>query len=119
MSLTLQAIWASVLALSGTYKKLFTYVVFMMVLSYVLTVAALFVLRQTKPDLPRPYRCTGYPWLPAIYILLGSAWAINAAVEERDATIKGALIVLLGVPFYFYWKRQRKAAAIGRSSSGA
>ena len=109
MSLVLQAIWAGVLALSGKYDELFTYVMFMMVLSYVLTVVGLFVLRRTKPDLPRPYRCTGYPWLPAIYIVLGSLWAINAAVEKKKETLVGTAIVLLGVPFYFYWKKQRKA----------
>jgi APA family basic amino acid/polyamine antiporter len=109
MSLVLQGIWAGVLTLSGKYDELFTYVMFMMVLSYVLTVIGLFVLRRTKPDLPRPYRCTGYPWLPAIYVVLGSLWAINAAVEKKKETLVGTAIVLLGVPFYLYWKRQRKA----------
>jgi APA family basic amino acid/polyamine antiporter len=108
-SLILQAIWAALLALSGKYDELFTYVMFMMVLSYVLTVAGLFVLRRKQPDAERPYLCTGYPWLPALYILLGSAWAINAAVEERAATLKGTLIVLVGVPLYFYWRKRKKA----------
>jgi APA family basic amino acid/polyamine antiporter len=116
MSLVLQAIWASVLALSGKYDELFTYVIFMMVLSYVLTVAGLFILRRTKPDLPRPYRCTGYPWVPAIYVGLGSLWAVRTAIERPKQTLAGAVIVLLGVPFYFYWKRQRKADA-ARSSA--
>jgi APA family basic amino acid/polyamine antiporter len=119
MSLVLQAIWASVLTLSGKYDELFTYVMFMMVLSYVLTVAGLFVLRRTRPDVERPYRCTGYPWLPAIYVVLGSAWAINAAVEKRKETLVGTAIVLLGVPFYLYWKRQRKAEAARRVSSAS
>jgi APA family basic amino acid/polyamine antiporter len=110
MSLVLQAIWASVLALSGTYEKLFTYVMFMMVLSYVLTVAGLFVLRRDQPDTPRPYRCTGYPLLPALYVLLGSAWALNAALEKKKETLWGTAIVLAGVPLYYYWKRKRKAA---------
>jgi APA family basic amino acid/polyamine antiporter len=117
MSLVLQAIWSSVLALSGKYDELFTYVMFMMVLSYVLTVAGLFILRRKQPDVPRPYRCTGYPWAPAIYVVLGSLWAINAAVEKKKETLLGTAIVLLGVPFYFYWKRQRKADAAGRSSA--
>jgi basic amino acid/polyamine antiporter, APA family len=110
MSLVLQAIWAAVLAIlfSGKYDELFTYVMFMMVLSYVLTVAGLFVLRRKKPDARRPYRCTGYPLLPAMYVLLGSIWAVNAALEKKKETLIGTVIVLLGVPFYFYWKRQRK-----------
>src|SRR6185437_6036137 len=81
-SLVLQAIWAAVLAVSGKYNELFTYVMFMMVLSYVLTTAALFVLRRKMPDAERPYRCAGYPWLPAIYVVLGSAWFVNALFER-------------------------------------
>ena len=111
MSLVLQAIWAAALALMGKYDELFTYVMFMMVLSYVLTVAALFVLRRKKPDLERPYRCTGYPFLPALYVALGSLWAVNAALQEKKATVRGLLIVLVGVPFYFYWKWRRDAAS--------
>jgi APA family basic amino acid/polyamine antiporter len=118
-SLVLQAVWASLLALSGKYDQLFTYVMFMMVLSYVLTVAGLFVLRRKKPHAERPYRCTGYPWLPAIYVILGSLWAINAALEKTKETLVGAAIVLAGVPFYLYWKRQRAAKTVPQSTSVA
>jgi APA family basic amino acid/polyamine antiporter len=109
ISLVLQAVWASILALSGRYDQLFTYVMFMMVLSYVLTVAGLFILRRKKPEAERPYRCTGYPVLPALYVILGSLWAINAALEKKKETLVGVVIVLVGVPFYLYWKRQRTA----------
>ncbi|HEY2392970.1 MAG TPA: amino acid permease [Candidatus Angelobacter sp.] len=112
MSLVLQSIWSAVLALSGKYDELFTYVMFMMVLSYVLTVAGLFVLRRKQPDTPRPYLCTGYPWVPAIYVALGSLWAINAVIAVPKATLKGAVIVAVGVPFYSYWKKRRKNAAV-------
>ncbi|HEV2989578.1 MAG TPA: amino acid permease [Candidatus Angelobacter sp.] len=107
-SLVLQGVWASALALSGGYDALFTYVMFMMVLSYVLTVAALFVLRRKMPDAPRPYRCTGYPWLPGLYVALGSLWAVIAVVQKTRETGMGTLIVLLGVPFYLYWKMRGK-----------
>lgn len=120
-SLALQGIWSAVLALSGTYEQLFTYVMFMMVLSYVSTVAALFVLRRTMPDRHRPYRCTGYPWLPALYVGLGAAWALNALwVRPVDAG-KGIAIVLVGIPFYFYWRREKRGrnqhSAIGTQHS--
>jgi APA family basic amino acid/polyamine antiporter len=111
-SLVLQAIWAAVLALSGKYNELFTYVMFMMVLSYVLTTAALFVLRRKMPDAERPYRCAGYPWLPAIYVVLGSAWFVNALFERPKEALFGIFIVALGVPFYFYWRKQKRAAAL-------
>lgn len=110
-SLVLQAVWAAVLALSGKYNELFTYVMFMMVLSYVLTTAALFVLRRKMPNAERPYRCTGYPWLPAIYIVLGSAWFVNALFERPKEALFGIFIVAVGVPFYFYWRRQKRAGA--------
>jgi basic amino acid/polyamine antiporter, APA family len=117
MSLALQAAWAAVLALSGKYDELFTYVMFMMVLSYVLTVAGLFVLRRKQPDAERPYRCTGYPWLPALYVLLGSIWAVNAALEKKKETLVGTVIVAAGAPFYFYWKRQREKGAAAQGPS--
>jgi basic amino acid/polyamine antiporter, APA family len=108
-SLVLQGIWSAALALSGKYEQLFTYVMFMMVLSYVSTVAALFVLRRKMPDRERPYRCTGYPWLPALYVALGGIWALNALWARPKEALAGILIVLIGVPFYFYWRREKRA----------
>lgn len=117
-SLVLQAVWAGALALSGTYTDLFSYVIFMMVVSYVSGVAALFVLRRKLPDAERPYRCAGYPWLPALYLILGSAWAVNALIEKPKDALAGIGIVLLGVPFYFYWRRQkRQSAAVATAPS--
>jgi APA family basic amino acid/polyamine antiporter len=107
-SLVVQGIWAIVLVLSGHYEQLFTYVMFMMVLSYVLTVGAVFVLRWKVPDAPRPYRCTGYPWVPALYILFGIAWAFIAVREKQTEAFWGMAIVLLGAPLYFYWKTQKR-----------
>ncbi|HEX5433854.1 MAG TPA: amino acid permease [Candidatus Angelobacter sp.] len=107
-SLVLQGVWSAALALSGKYEQLFTYVMFMMVLSYVLTVVALFVLRRKLPNAERPYRCTGYPWLPALYVVLGGAWALNVLWERPQEALAGIIIVLVGVPFYFYWRRERR-----------
>ncbi len=104
-SLFFQALWSSVLALSGRYDQLYTYVIFMMVLSYLATVAGLFVLRRKSPDLPRSYRCTGYPWVPAVYLVIAGAWAVNTLFERPREALAGLLIVLIGAPGYFYWKR--------------
>jgi APA family basic amino acid/polyamine antiporter len=106
-SLIGQAIWACLLTVSGRYDQLYTYVIYGMVLSYTLTVIGMFVLRWKRPEIPRPYRCTGYPWLPAIYVLLGTWWTINTIVERPKEALAGTVIVLLGVPGYLYWKRQR------------
>jgi basic amino acid/polyamine antiporter, APA family len=109
-SLVLQGIWSVLLALSGRYDQLFTYVMFMMVLSYVLTVVAVFVLRRKLPNADRPYRCAGYPWVPALYVAIGSIWTVIAFAERTKEALTGTAIVMLGVPFYFYWRRQRSSA---------
>ena len=111
-SLIGQGILAAVLTLSGHYQDLYTYVIYGMVLSYTLTVVALFVLRWKKPDMARPYRCTGYPWLPAIYVVIGAAWTLNTIITQPKDALWGTAIVLLGVPGYLYWKhRNRESAA--------
>src|ERR1700758_510673 len=104
-SLIGQAVWACLLTVSGRYDQLYTYVIYGMVLSYTLTVIGLFVLRWRRPDVPRPYRCTGYPWLPAIYVLLGTWWTINTIVQRPKEALAGTFIVLIGIPGYLYWKR--------------
>jgi APA family basic amino acid/polyamine antiporter len=108
VSLISLGVWSAVLALSGSYDQLYTYVMFMMVLSYVAAVAGLFVLRRTRPDAPRPYRCTGYPYLPALYLFMAGAWALNSIVTRPKETLIGVAIVFLGAPFYLFWRRQLK-----------
>jgi len=113
-SLIGQGIWAAALTLSGRYDQLYTYVIYGMVLSYTLTVIGMFLLRWKRPEIPRPYRCTGYPWLPAIYVLIGTAWTLNTIITRPTEAFWGTAIVLIGIPGYLYWKRSnRKAAAVG------
>jgi APA family basic amino acid/polyamine antiporter len=112
-SLIGQGIWAALLTVSGRYDQLYTYVIFGMVLSYTLTVIALFVLRWKRPDIPRPYRCSGYPWLPGIYVLIGTAWTLNTIFTRPTEALAGMGIILIGVPGYLYWKRAgRKKTAL-------
>jgi basic amino acid/polyamine antiporter, APA family len=112
-SLIGQGIWAGALTLSGRYDQLYTYVIYGMVLSYTLTVIGMFLLRWKRPDIPRPYRCTGYPWLPAIYVLVGTAWTLNTIWTRPTEAFWGTAIVLVGVPGYLYWKRMnRKASSV-------
>jgi len=112
LSLIGQGVWAAILTVSGRYDQLYTYVMFGMVLSYTLTVVGMFILRWKRPEIPRPYRCTGYPWLPAIYVVLGTMWTLNTIIERPKQALAGTIIVLLGVPGYLYWKRaNRKAVA--------
>jgi len=114
-SLIGQGIWGAVLTMSGRYDQLYTYVIFGMVLSYTLTVIGLFVLRWKKPDVPRPYRCTGYPWLPAIYVLVGVTWTLNTIIHRPGEALGSAAIVLVGVPGYWYWKRKSRSQVTGEN----
>jgi basic amino acid/polyamine antiporter, APA family len=104
LSLIGQAVWSCLLTVSGRYDQLYTYVIFGMILSYTLTVIGLFVLRWKRPEIPRPYRCTGYPWLPGFYVLLGSWWVLNTIWKRPMEALASAVIVLIGVPGYLYWK---------------
>src|SRR2546426_10214451 len=101
-----QGIWSALLTVSGRYDQLYTYVIFGMVLSYTLTVIGLFILRWKRPDVPRPYRCTGYPWVPGFYVLVGGAWTLNTIVTRPTQAFWGATFFLIGVPGYLYWKRK-------------
>ncbi|HVP43265.1 MAG TPA: amino acid permease [Terriglobales bacterium] len=104
-SLVLLGAWSAVLALSGKYDELYTYVMLVGVIAYVGTVAAVFVLRKKRPNVERPYRCTGYPVLPALYLVAGTIWAVIVAYERPKEAIAGAVIMLIGVPGYLYWRR--------------
>ena len=99
--------WSAILALSGRYDELYTYVMFVGVIAYVATVAGVFVLRRKRPETPRPYRCTGYPWVPALYLVAGSLWAAIVAYERPKEAVAGAVIMLIAVPGYLYWKQQK------------
>ena len=104
-ALVLQAIWASVLTLSGTYSDLLDYVIFAALLFYALTVGALFVLRRAQPDALRPHRTVGYPFVPAAYMLGATAIMLDLLVVKPRYTWPGLLIVLAGIPVFSWWRR--------------
>jgi len=105
-ALIAQGALACVFAVSGTYDQLFTYTVFGMVLSYVATVAAVFVLRRKQPDHPRPYRCAGYPWVPALYVLLIGGWIVNTLIQRPFEAVSCLGLMAIGLPGFFWWKRK-------------
>lgn len=109
VSLAVQAVWAGLLTLSGRYDQIITYIMSMGVISYGLAVAGLFVLRRKFPDRPRPYRCTGYPVLPAIYVVVAALWAGNTLWQRPLESLAGAGIVLLGLPGYYFWHKSGRA----------
>ncbi|MEO7649097.1 MAG: amino acid permease [Bryobacteraceae bacterium] len=105
-ALAIQCGWATLLTLSGKYNDLLDYVIFAVLLFYILTIAGIFVLRRTRPEMERPYRAFGYPALPAIYILAASLIEVLLLRYKPDYTWPGLIIVLLGVPVYFVWRKK-------------
>jgi APA family basic amino acid/polyamine antiporter len=101
-ALVIQGVWASLLALSGTYSELLDYVVFAQLVFYVVTVAAVFLLRSRWPDAPRPYRAWGYPYVPAAYIVAAVALMVDLLIVKPRFTWPGLLIALSGVPIYAF-----------------
>ncbi len=110
-ALVVQGIWASLLCLSGTYSDLLDYVVFAVLIFFVLVVSGIFILRKKKPDAERPYRAWGYPVVPALYIVVAAAIAVDLLVFKAKYTVPGLLIVLLGIPVFFLRKRIAKRLA--------
>jgi APA family basic amino acid/polyamine antiporter len=112
-ALLTQAIWTTLLCLTGTYGQLLDYVIFAALVFYALTTIGLFVLRAKRPDADRPYRAIGYPVLPALYIALATGIAITLLVAEKTRTqaISGLVLVLVGVPVYYLWRAVEPAPA--------
>jgi len=105
VSIVAGTLWAMVLAVSGTFEQLLTYVVFVGWIFYGLGAACVFVLRRTKPQADRPFRVPGYPWTPLFFIVAAAALVANTiATQPRRAAI-GIAVVLLGLPVYFVWRR--------------
>jgi basic amino acid/polyamine antiporter, APA family len=105
VALILQCVWASLLCLSGSYNNLLDYVIFAVLLFYILTIAGIFILRKKQPLTPRPYKAFGYPFLPALYILLASAICVILLIYKPEYTWPGFIIVGLGIPFYYLFKK--------------
>jgi len=105
-ALALQGVWAMLLTLSGTYSDLLDYVIFAVLVFYILTISGLFVLRRTRPRMERPYKAFGYPVLPAIYVVAACAIEVVLLIYKPNYTWPGLIIVLLGVPVYYMWRRK-------------
>jgi APA family basic amino acid/polyamine antiporter len=104
-----QAIWASILCLSGSYGDLLNYCTFASLLFYMVTVAGLLRLRKTEPDMERPYKVVGYPVVPLLYLLLAGFVAVSLMVFEWKNSGIGLGIVTLGVPVYFWIRAAQNA----------
>jgi APA family basic amino acid/polyamine antiporter len=105
-ALVAQAVWVSLLCITGTYSQLLDYVIFAALVFYAVTTVGLFTLRRTRPGIPRPYRAFGYPVLPALYVALTTAVAVALLIahETRAQAFFGLLLVLSGLPLYGVWR---------------
>jgi APA family basic amino acid/polyamine antiporter len=109
-AIAVQGVWASVLALSGTFDQISTYTIFALWLFFGVTAASVFVLRRKMPDAPRPYRTLGYPVVPFVFILVAAWLVVNTIQTSPVESALGLGLIALGLPAYYYFKRRRRNA---------
>ena len=100
-----QAVWASILTLSGTFEQLITFVVVVNLLLWIAGAAAVFALRKNRPELPKPYKTWGYPWVPALFIIFSIFFVLATLLDGPFEALAGIGLTLLGLPIYFYWDK--------------
>jgi APA family basic amino acid/polyamine antiporter len=114
-AIIIQGTWAVVLTLSGSFEQLMTYVIVGAMIFWIAGAASVFTLRRKYPNLYRPYKTLGYPYTPAIFILATAGILINTLFANPLETILGMVIILTGLPAFYYWKKKRKTETIGRN----
>jgi len=109
VSIAVLSIWAALLVLSGRYDDLFNLVIFASWILYGMTAAAVLVLRWKQPDLPRPYRTVGYPFVPLLFIIGAIILLVSTLIDpiHRRESLMGIGLIAAGLPVYFYRKGRR------------
>jgi APA family basic amino acid/polyamine antiporter len=107
VSIIVLNLWACLLVLSGKYDDLFNLVIFASWILYGMTAAAVLVLRKKRPLLARPYRTLGYPVIPLLFLIGAGVLLFSTAIERPRESLMGLGLMALGLPFYYYWKKQR------------
>ncbi|MDP6821439.1 MAG: amino acid permease, partial [Candidatus Marinimicrobia bacterium] len=105
-AIMIQGFWAAILTLSGTFEELITLVVFVNFMMWIAASSTVFVLRKKQPDLERPYKVWGYPYVPAFFIIFSMAIMVNTFFSAPGQSLLGLALTLLGVPVYFYWRKK-------------
>ena len=103
-ALIFQCVLASLMALSGTFEELTSLFIFAGWIFYGLAVVAMFRLRRTAPDLPRPYRCWGYPWVPGLFVAGALALTVSLWLARPVRSSIGLALILSGLVFYRFWR---------------
>ena len=104
VSILMLSVWSGVLVLSGKYEELFNFLIFGSWILYALATASVFVLRKKRPDLNRPYKTFGYPVVPALFLVGATILEVVTLRDRPRESLAGIALILLGLPFYFYWK---------------
>lgn len=118
-ALVVQGFWSVLLLFSGTFDTLTDALIFASWIFYAAGIAGLFVLRHREPELARPYRVPGYPWVPLIFILFACVYLVLTLVSDVQhyrlaqsrgepailSTILGLILTLMGTPIYFLYRR--------------
>lgn len=107
----IQCIWASLLCLSGTYSDLLNYIIFVVLIFYILSIAGIYILRKKYPDAERTFKAPGYPVLPAIYILLAIIICVSLLVYRPLYTWPGLILVIIGIPLYYILMKKKNKVA--------
>jgi APA family basic amino acid/polyamine antiporter len=105
-SIVVSSVWAMLLAVTGTFEQLLTYVVFAGWIFYVLGGLAIFAYRRKQPDMPRPFRTPGYPLTPLLFVASAAAIVLNTIVSQPTRAFVGLSLVFLGVPAFYVWRRK-------------
>jgi APA family basic amino acid/polyamine antiporter len=103
-ALWVQCIWASLLCLTGKYGDLLDFVIIIVLIFYILTIYGIFILRKKMPEVERPYKAFGYPFLPLVYIVIASAVCVSLLITKFSTCGWGVLIMLTGIPIYYATK---------------
>ena len=105
-AIIIQGFWAAILTLTGTFEELITLVVFVNFMMWIAASSTVFVLRKKQPNLERPYKVWGYPYVPAFFIIFSSVIMVNTFFESPEQSLMGLGLTLLGIPAYLYWKKK-------------
>ena len=115
-AIVLLGVISSVILLSGQYDQLYTLVIFPSWILYGMTAASVIVLRVKRPDMERPYRVFGYPLVPVLFVFVALALLYSTLRSSPRESGIGLVLIVAGLPFYFYWKRQQRAAQPGEAT---
>jgi APA family basic amino acid/polyamine antiporter len=109
-SILLLGVWSSIFVLSGRYSDLYNAVIFPSWILYGMSAAAVLVLRKRRPDMVRPYKTWGYPFVPLAFVGVTILLLAQTLVSAPRASGIGLVVIALGAPFYFYWKNRSAGA---------